>query len=157
MLKQKPIYVTKQGFARLEEELNYLRTVKRPELVEYLSDAKGNGDWVDNTEYLLLENELAFVDGRIQLVDHMIRNAQLIEPGNADNIVDIGETVLIQLKGGELEQYTIVGVAETDPGHSFISNESPLGQALVGHKIGDEVTFKTPDGEHRCRIIAITG
>ncbi len=156
MFKEKPIYVTSQGHNCLEEELAYLRDVKRPELVESLQDAKGNGDWIDNTEYLLLENELAFIDGRIQQLTHMLKYAQLIEPSNADNIVDIGETVVIQGNGDELEQFTIVGVAETDPSQGLISNESPLGRALIGHEVGDEVIFKAPDGEHRYRIIAVT-
>jgi transcription elongation factor GreA len=156
MLKQKPIYVTNQGLDHLEEELTYLQSVKRPEVVDYLKDAKGNGDWIDNTEYLLLENEMAFIDGRIQQLKHMIGHAQLIEPGNDDNIVDIGETVVLRANGGELEQYTIVGVAETDPSHGLISNESPLGHALIGHKIGDDVDFTAPDGEHHYRIVAIT-
>jgi len=156
MLAHKPVYVTQQGLARLEEELTYIRTVKRAELIEALQDAKGNGDWIDNTEYLLLENELAFVDGRILMLEQMIKHAELIGPCNADNVVDIGETVVIQTNEDNLERYTIVGVPETDPGQGLISNESPLGQALIGHEVGDEVVFRAPDGEHHCRIVAVT-
>ena len=154
-MNETPVYVTPQGLAHLEEELTYLQTVKHPEVMAVLQEAKGNGDWVDNTEYLLIENELGFINGRIQQLTDMLRHAELIEAGNLDNIVDIGETVTIQSNGGELETYTIVGVAETDPAHGLISNESPLGRALVGHKVGDEITFKAPDGKHRYRIIAV--
>lgn len=156
MIKQKPVYVTSQGLGHLQEELNYLQTVKRPEIVESLQDSKGNGDWIDNTEYLLLENELAFIDGRIQQLEFTIHEAQIIERGEIDNIVDIGETVIIQGNGGALEQYTIVGVAETDPSKGLISNESPLGKALLNHSVGDVISFKAPDGEHRYRIVTIT-
>ncbi len=104
----------------------------------------------------LLENELAFIDGRIQQLDHMLKNAQLIDASNADNIVDIGETIVIQANDDVLEQYTIVGVAETDPSKGLISNESPLGQAVIGHHVGDQVAFKAPNGEHHYRIVAIT-
>lgn len=156
MITEKTIYITEQGIAHLEEELLHLKTVKRPLIIEQMHDAKDMGDWGDNSEYMLFENELAFADGRIQQLDDMLRNAIIIEPGNADNIVDIGETVLIQLNDGELEQYRIVGVAETDPGQGLISNESPLGKALLGHKVGDEVVFSAPDGKHCYRIVAVT-
>ncbi len=156
MLGEKPIYVTSKGVSGLKEELDYLRTVKRPETIERMQDAKGNGDWIDNTEYMLVEEELAFIDGRIQQLEHMLKHAQIIEQGNADNIVDIGETVVVQTNDDEMEQYTIVGVAETDPGKGLISNESPLGAALIGHKVGDEVAVKAPGGQYRYRIVAVT-
>jgi transcription elongation factor GreA len=156
LLLDKPIYVTNKGMADLEKELTYLRTVKRPETVEQMQDAKGNGDWMDQTEYMLFEQELAFIDGRIQELQFMLNHAQLIEPGNEDNIVNIGETVVIQTVGDEMERYTIVGVAETNPAAGLISNESPLGHALLGHKVGDEVIVHAPAGEIRYRILAVT-
>ena len=156
LLLDKPIYVTNKGIAELEKELTYLRTVKRPETVEQMQDAKGNGDWMDQTEYMLIGQELAFIDGRIQELQFMLNHAQLIEPGNGDNIVNIGETIVIQTEEDEIERYTIVGMAETDPGKGFISNESPLGRALLGRKVGDEVIVHAPAGEIRYRIVAVT-
>jgi len=156
LLLDKPIYVTNKGIAELEKDLTYLRTVKRPETVEQMQDAKGSGDWIDQTEYMLIEQELAFIDGRIQELQFMLNHAELIEPGNEDNIVNIGETVVIQTGEDEIERYTIVGVAETDPGKGFISNESPLGSALLGHKVGDEVIVHAPAGEILYRIMAVT-
>jgi transcription elongation factor GreA len=85
----------------------------------------------------------------------MIDRAQLIEPGNQDNIVNIGETVTIETSDGEVEQYTIVGAAEANPSGGFISNESPLGRALLDRKVGDEVVFHVPAGEIRCLILAV--
>ena len=152
----KPIYVTNQGKIELEEELAYLQNVKSPEIIERLQNARGGGDWMDNTEHMLVEEELAFVNGRINELTHMINHAQIIEPGNEDNIIDIGETIVIQADDGELEEYTIVGVAEADPGRGFISNESPLGVALLHHKIGDEVTVHAPAGDIHYYVVAIT-
>ena len=152
----KPVYVTNKGLTELEEELTHLQTVKRPQIIEEMQEAKGNGDWMDQTEYMLVEEELSFVDGRIQELQHMIDHAQLIEPGNEDNIVNIGETVTIQTDDGEMEKYTIVGMAEADPTKGLISNESPLGQALLDHKIGDEVVVHAPVGDIHYKITAVT-
>jgi transcription elongation factor GreA len=156
MATDKPMYVTRKGLADLEKELAYLRTVKRPLTVEQMQEAKGNGDWMDQTEYMLVEAEMAFIDGRIQELQHMIDHAQLIQPGNQDNLVNIGDTVTIETGDGEVEQYTIVGAAEANPSAGFISNESPLGHALLDHKVGDEVIFHAPAGEIFCRILAIS-
>lgn len=156
MVFDKPVYVTRKGLVELEEELHHLQTVKRPQTVEEMQEAKGDGDWMDQTEYMLVEEELAFLDGRIQELQHMIDNAQIIEPGNEDNIVNIGETVTIQTSDGETEQFTIVGKAESDPSQGLISNESPLGQALLDHKVGEEVIVHAPAGEIRYQIVAVT-
>jgi transcription elongation factor GreA len=155
MIIDKPIYVTSNGLAELEEELSHLQSVKRPQVIEEMQEAKGNGDWMDQTEYILVEEELAFVDGRIQELQHMIDHAQLIEPGNEDNIVNIGETATIQTDDGEIERYTIVGIAEANPAEGFISNESPLGRALLGHKIGDAVIVHAPMGDIRYQIVSV--
>ncbi|MCA9945757.1 MAG: transcription elongation factor GreA [Ardenticatenaceae bacterium] len=156
MIGEKTVYVTKKGLAELEEELAHLQTAKRPEIIEEIQEAKRNGDWMDQTEYMLAEEELAFVDGRIQELQHMIDHAELIEPGNEDNIVNIGETVTIQMSDGEVEKYTIVGMAEADPSQGFISNESPLGQALLGHQVGERVIVHAPAGEIEYQIMAVT-
>lgn len=152
----RPIYVTDKGLAELEEELTYLRNVKRPKTLERMQDAKGGGDWMDQTEYMLIEEELAFVDGRIYELEFMLDQAELIGPGNEDNIVNVGETVVLQSEAGEIERYTIVGVSEADPANGFISNESPLARALLDQKVGDEVVVKAPMGEIRYRILAVT-
>lgn len=151
----KPIYVTKKGLVELEQELTYLCDVKRPTTIERMQDAKGGGDWMDQTEYMLIEEELSFIESRIQEIQYMIDQAQLIGPGNEDNIVNIGETVVIQTEEGEVERFTIVGVAEVDPAKGFISNESPLGRALLDHQVGDKIVVDAPAGEIRYRIMAV--
>jgi transcription elongation factor GreA len=152
----KPVYVTSQGKVELEKEIAYLQDIKSPEIIDRLQNARGGGDWMDNTEHMLVEEQLAFVNGRIQELTYMITHAQIIEPGNEDNIIDIGETIVIQSDEGELEEYTIVGVAESDPAHGLISNESPLGAALLHHKVGDEIIVHAPAGNIHYCILAVT-
>lgn len=156
MMIERPIFVTREGLAELKTELEYLRREKRPHLVEQMQEAKGDGDWMDQTEYMLVEAEVAFLDGRIAELQYMIDHAEIIAPGNEDNIVNIGETAVLQSSDGEIEQYTIVGVAEANPTLGLISNESPLGQALLGRKVGETVTVHAPMGEIRYRIVSVT-
>ncbi len=156
MMSERPIFVTREGLAELKTELEYLRTEKRPNVVEQMQEAKGDGDWMDQTEYMLVEAEVAFIDGRIAELQYMIDHAEIIAPGNEDNIVNIGETAVIQSSDGEIEQYTIVGVAEANPTLGLISNESPLGQALLGRKVGEMVAVHAPMGEIRYRIVSVT-
>lgn len=156
LVLDKPVYLTNKGKRELEAKLAYLQTNKLPEIIERLQNARGGGDWMDNTEHMLIEEELAFVNSHIHDLNYMLDHAQLIEPGNEDNVVDVGETIVIQSDDGELEEYTIVGVAESDPGKGLISNESPLGQALLQHKVEDEIIVHAPDGEIHYRIVAVT-
>jgi transcription elongation factor GreA len=154
-MQDRPIYVTPKGKADLEAQLEQLRTVDRPNLIERIGDVKSGGDWMENTEQILFEDELAFLDRRIQDLEDMLADAELIKPDHDYNTVNIGDTVVIQDADGELETYTIVGVAEADPTAGLISNESPMGRALLKHKVGEEVSVEAPAGESRFRIIAV--
>lgn len=156
MVFDQPIYVTRHGLTAMEKELNHLRSIKRPEMVAQMQEAKGTGDWMDQTEYMLIETELAFLDGRIQELKYMIDHAQFIEQGNEDNVVNMGETVTLQDSDGEIEQYTIVGKAEANPSQGYVSNESPLGKALLGHQVGEEVVVHAPAGEIHYTVLAVT-
>lgn len=151
----KTVYLTPKGLTKLETELNYLRDVKRLEIIERLQESKGDADWRDNTEFMLIQDELAFVDGRIQELEHMLMQVHLIEPDQAARKLSIGSTAVIQENGRELEKYKIVGAAEANPSEGLISNESPLGQALLDHEAGDEIIVTAPGGNLRFRIIAI--
>lgn len=155
MLHEKPVYVTNKGLEELEEELIFLRDVKRPTTIERMQEAKGGGDWMDQTEYMLIEEELNYIENRMNELQHMINQAQIIKPGNHDEIVNIGETVVLESEDGEIEAFTIVGVAESDPVEGFISNESPLGKAVLSKRVGDEVIVKAPSGEIYYRILAV--
>ena len=151
----KPVYLTEKGKAELTTELDFLVNVKRLETIECLQEATRGGEWTDNTEHMLIEEELAFIDGRIKEITYMLDLAIIIPPGNQDNLVEIGETVIIQNDEGDIEEYTIVGPAEADPSQGFISNEAPLGRALLNHKIGDEIDVEAPVGKLHYQIVGI--
>jgi transcription elongation factor GreA len=152
---EKPVYVTPKGKADLEQELEHLRNVERPKVIERLHEVKSGGDWMENTEQMMFEDELAFVDRRIQEIEDMLADAEIIKPDQDNNVVNIGDTVVIQDEFGEMETYTIVGVAEADPTEGFISNESPMGRALLKQPVGREVVVEAPAGEMKFRIIAV--
>ena len=150
----RPVYVTPKGLIDLRDELHELKSMKRAELVERLHEAKVGSDWMDNCEYRLIEDELGFIGGRIQELEHMLAAAQVIKPDEDDNTVNLGDTAVIQANG-DLEEYTIVGVAEAAPAEGLISNESPLGRALLNHQVGEQVLVEAPGGSFRVRIVAI--
>jgi transcription elongation factor GreA len=155
MLNNRPVYVTEKGKADLENQLEQLRTVERQRIIDRLTEVKSGGDWMENTEQMMFEDELAFTDHRIQELEDMIADARLIEEDKDLSVVNIGDTVVIQDCDGELETYRIVGVAEANPSKGLISNESPLGEALLMHKVGDEVVVQAPAGELCFTIVAV--
>ncbi len=154
-MSEQPIYVTRDGLKKLEEELEYLRTVKRAEVAQRLHDAMGEGDIDENAEYDDAKNEQSFVEGRILTLEIMVKNAALIEEGKRKDQIMLGSTVTIAENGGEPETYHLVGSAEADPRRGRISNESPLGRALLGKRVGDKVTISAPAGTLTFTIIAI--
>ena len=154
-MNNQAVYLTAEGLKKLEEELEHLRSVRRKEVAERLHEAMEGGDLIDNAEYEAAKNEQAFIEGRILEVEHMLAQAQIIEPSESTGIVDIGNTVVVKQDGKKRETFTIVGAAEADPKNGLISNESPLGQALLGQQVGDEVEVDAPAGVLRFRIVKI--
>jgi transcription elongation factor GreA len=154
-MNNQAVYLTAEGLKKLEEELEHLRSVRRKEVAERLHEAMEDGDLIDNAEYEAAKNEQAFIEGRILEVEHMLAQAQIIEPSESTGVVDIGNTVVVKQDGKKRETFTIVGAAEADPKNGLISNESPLGQALLGHQVGDEVEVDAPAGVLRFRIVKI--
>jgi transcription elongation factor GreA len=149
------VYVTQEGLKKLEDELEHLRTVKRQEVAQRLHEAMEDGELIENAEYEAAKNEQAFVEGRILELEHMLAQAQVIEPGKSTGVVRIGSTVVIQEDGHASETYTIVGAAEANPREGLISNESPLGQSLLDHRVGDEIDVRAPAGVIRFRVVKI--
>ena len=146
-------YITSKGLEKLEAELTYLRTVKRKEIAQYLQETMGDSE--DN-EYLIALEEQAFVEGRIQQLENLLCNVQVIKPDQKNrSIVDLGSTVVIRDVNMELETYTIVGAAEADPQKGMISNVSPVGKALLGRKVGEDLEINTPAGLQHFRVLAI--
>ncbi len=154
-MSEQPIYVTRDGLKKLEDELEYLRTVKRAEVAQRLHDAMGEGDIDENAEYDDAKNEQSFVEGRILTLETMVKNAVIIQEGKGRDQVGLGSTVTIAEEGGDPETYHLVGSAEADPRQGRISNESPLGRALLGKRVGDKVTYTAPAGTLSFQIIAI--
>jgi transcription elongation factor GreA len=157
MAQEKVFPMTREGKEKLEQELEYLKTVKRKEVVERIKIARSFGDLSENSEYDSAKEEQAFVEGRITTLENMIRNAKIIE-GEADtSAVSLGRTVTFtELPDGDEETYTIVGSAEADPFEGKISNDSPIAKSLLGKKVGDEVTVQTPGGEMLVKIVNIS-
>ena len=153
-MTEKVFPMTLEGKQKLEEELEELKTVKRPEIVERIKIARSYGDLSENSEYESAKDEQAFVEGRITTLENMIRFAQIIDnDGVADDEISIGKTVVFEeLPDGDEEEYTIVGSAEADPFEGKISNDSPIAQALIGARLGDTVTIETPAGEMKVKI-----
>lgn len=149
--------MTLEGKQKLEEELEELKTVKRPEIVERIKIARSYGDLSENSEYESAKDEQAFVEGRITTLENMIRFAQIIDNDGVDqDEVSIGKTVVFQeLPDGEDEEYTIVGSAEADPFEGKISNDSPIAQGLIGAHVGDVVTIDTPAGDMEVKIVSV--
>lgn len=150
------MYLTKEGFQKLQEELDYLRTVKRQEVAERLHEAMEGGELIENAEYEAAKNEQAFVEGRIQELEIILAAAHIIEGQNDPTTVQVGDTVTIQEEGGEPEEYVIVGAAEANPREGKISNESPLGKALLNRRPGDVVTVDAPGGSFKVKILKTT-
>ena len=150
--------MTLEGRKKLEEELEYLKTVKRKDIVERIKIARSFGDLSENSEYESAKDEQAFVEGRVTTIENMLRFSEIIDNSNtATDEVSLGRKVtFIELPDGDEEEYTIVGSAEADPFKGLISNDSPIAKALMGKKVGSEVTFGTPGGDMLVRIVEIS-
>ncbi len=148
-------YLTREGFERLQKELDYLRTEKRSQVAERLRDALEDGELIENAELEAAKNEQSFVEGRIKELEILLANAHLIQKSNNSDTVQVGSKVEVKEEGYEPEEYVIVGAAEADPRLGRISNESPLGKALLNKKAGDKVKVEAPGGEFEIEILSI--
>ncbi len=152
-MAEKPIFLTPEGRAKLEAELETLVTVRRSEIAQRIHSAKEEGDIMENSAYDEAKNEQAFVEGRIMTIEQMLKNAVMIDPTRAKDQVAIGSFVSVVERGKRDEEvFQIVGSAEADPGRGRISNESPVGRALMGKREGDEVQVRIPDGVRYLKI-----
>lgn len=155
MSNTKEMYITKEGLADLEKELNYLKLEKRPEVIEALKDARALGDLSENAEYDAARSEQTEVEGRIAELEAMLDHAVVIKEVSKDK-VSIGNIVTIKyVEDGDTEQYSIVGVKEADPFQNKISNESPIAKAIMGFSIGKVVTVDSPNGKYDIEIMNI--
>ena len=150
-------FLTKEGYQKLQDELDHLRTAKRMEVAARLHEAMEGGELIENAEYEAAKNEQAFVEGRIQELEVLLATAHVIEENGKrkSDIISIGSKVTIKEGNFEAETFTIVGVAEANPRDGKISNESPIGKSILNHKVGDVVKVETPGGTYNVKIIKL--
>lgn len=156
-MSEREILLSPEGKKNLEEELNYLKLVRRKEVAERIKTARSFGDLSENAEYEDAKNEQAFVEGRIMMLEKILRHAKVTDDGAAEpDVVNIGSVVTVKdLSAGKVYEYTIVGSQEADPAKKRISNESPVGRALLGQKVGSIVSVVVPAGTFKYEIISV--
>lgn len=157
-MSEQDVILTREGLEQLEQELEHLRTVKRTEVKERLKEAIALGDLSENSEYDDAKNEQAFMEGRILELEKMIRNAKIIEEGEQQaDVIRVGSLVTVKdIEFDEITEYRLVGTVEADPMNNRISNESPVGRALLGHKAGEVIDVEVPAGVIQLEIIEIS-
>ena len=152
------VILTKEGLIKLEEELSNLKAVKRPEIAEKIKEAREFGDLSENSEYEAALDAQVKMEQRIGYLEEQLKNAKVLDESEIDkNTVSVGSRVLIKdLEMREQEEYIIVGKTESDPAENKISDQSPLGMALMGNKKGAVVTVNAPGGEYQCKILNVS-
>jgi len=149
----KKIYLTQEGLAELKKEYDELSKVRRPEVVERVSQARDQGDLSENAEYHAAREELSFIDGRIDELEELLKNVVIIEDAKGETVA-LGSKVTLKVNGKD-EVYSVVGEWEADPKERKISHESPLGKALIGKKVGEAVEVEAPAGKITYTVIAV--
>ena len=155
MNADKPVYVSAEGLKKLEAELEELRTSKRAEVAQRIHNAMEFGDFSENSELEQAKNDQAFLEGRVQSLEQMLRRAVVIDEKANHERVEIGSKVVVE-SDGEKTEYQIVGSAEAAPGEGRISDESPVGRALIGHRPGETVKLTVPAGAIEMRIVGVS-
>ncbi len=155
MSKEKELYITEEGLNDIKKELDELKLVKRPEVINALKDARAQGDLSENAEYDAARTEQAIVESRIKELETMMEKAVVITKVNTD-VVSLGTKVTLEYVGDDdTEEYSIVGSKEADPFENKISNESPIAKAIMGLKVGSVVSVDSPNGKYDVKILAI--
>jgi transcription elongation factor GreA len=154
---QKSVLVTKEGLKKLQGELDHLINVRRKEVAERLKEAISYGDLSENSEYDAAKNEQAFVEGRIRELEDQVNHASLIDEKHKGAVVQLGSKVVIRnMSNNKEDEYTIVGSTEADALTHRLSNESPVGQALLDRKVDDSIDVKAPGGVYQYKIVALS-
>ena len=156
-MTKKECLMTAEGFLKIEEELNELKTVKRPQVIEAIKDARAQGDLSENADYDAARNDQAELEARIKELEYLVDHAKIIEETVSKGRVGLGSTITINyVEDDEEEKYQIVGSLEANPSENRISNESPIGKAVLNKKVGDVVTVESPGGAFDIEILAIS-
>jgi transcription elongation factor GreA len=155
-MPDRAVYLTREGFKRLDGELEQLRTVKRPEVSERIRRSKDMTDVTDNAVYDEAKSEQSFIEGRIVELERTLANAQIIGDGPRTDFVGLGSRVTVTDSDGDTEKYQIVGSMEADPRRGLISNESPVGRALLGKKSGETASVVAPGGSFDLTVVEVS-
>ncbi len=154
-MPKKEILLTSEGFIELEEELDNLKNIERPNVIEAIKEARAQGDLSENADYDAARNKQAEVEARIKEIEFMLQNAKIIEK-NAEGAVSLGSNVdILYVDDDEIESYSIVGSTEANPLENKISNESPIGRAIIGKREGDTVEIESPNGNFKIKIVKV--
>ncbi|ERK41877.1 transcription elongation factor [Levilactobacillus brevis ATCC 14869 = DSM 20054] len=154
--QEKMYPMTEEGKEKLEAELEDLKMVQRPKVIDRIKIARSYGDLSENSEYESAKDEQSMLETRISTVERMLQYAQIIDNDDTDkDEITVGKKVTFQEDDDEPEEYTIVGAAEADPMSGKISNDSPIAKGLLGHRVGETVTFPTPGGDMTVKVIAV--
>ena len=155
MRQKREFLLTSEGFLELETELNTLKSEDRPRIIEAIKEARAQGDLSENADYDAAREEQAKIESRIQELEYMLEHAKIIEKVSGD-IVQVGTTVTVKyVDDDEEEEYSIVGSMEADPFENKISNESPIGKAIMDRRVGDIISVESPNGSYDIKIVKI--
>ena len=154
MKKENTLILTAEGYLKLEEELNELKTVRRPEIIQAIKDARAQGDLSENADYDAARAEQAQVEAKIKELEYRLEHSEIASTDKKGSI-SVGSTVTVVDEDGDEDTYSIVGSIEADSFNNKISNESPLGKALIGHKEGEEVNVESPNGLYSLKIVNV--
>lgn len=155
MKQKKEVLLTSEGFLELETELNNLKTTDRPRIIEAIKEARAQGDLSENADYDAARDEQAKIEARIAELEYMLEHAKIIEKNSGDTVC-VGTTVTVQyVEDDEEEEYSIVGSMEADPFENKISNESPIGKAIMDRRVGDIISVESPNGSYDIKIVKI--
>lgn len=154
MTHDKIHYLSQESFDNLNKEFAELKNIRIPEIANRIDEAKQQGDLSENAEYHQAKEDMAWARGRLIVLEQLINNSEIIQQPTSSDIVSIGQKILVEIKDNKKE-FIIVGPQDADPANGKISNESPLGEAFIGHKVGDAVEVKTPAGIQNYKILEI--
>ena len=156
MKKEEKFVLTAQGFLDLEEELNTLKTVKRPEVIKALKEARAMGDLSENADYDAARNDQAQLEARIKELEYKLEHSEIADSAKGSDTINIGSTIVVKYDDGEEDEYVIVGSVEADPFNNRISVESPIGKAVLGHKEHEMVDVESPNGSYQVEIVKVS-
>ncbi len=156
MKKEEKFVLTAQGYLDLEEELNNLKTVKRPEVIKALKEARAMGDLSENADYDAARNDQAQLEARIKELEYKLEHSEIADSAKGSDTINIGSTIVVKYDDGEEDEYVIVGSVEADPFNNRISVESPIGKAVLGHKEHEMVDVDSPNGSYQVEIVKVS-